>query len=159
MRDRFARIQRIDRLTVIVDSGIHRSDQRDVVGDGRGVRKQFRQIHPAFAMLGKLPGTSENSSTRLGRVIVLDLTLELGPIQTIQFWLGIEQIHVTRSPLHEERDHGRRFGRDKRGLGQDIKRRLLEIGLNGGSVPAFGIHAGDCQAADAKRGRRDKFAT
>ena len=51
-----AGVQRVDRLAVVVDAGLHRADERDVVGDPGQAGQQLGQLHAALAVLGELPG-------------------------------------------------------------------------------------------------------
>src|SRR5262249_35107119 len=66
-------IERVDRLTVVVDSGLHRTDQRDVVGDRAQGREELAELHAALASLVELPRAGKEPGAGLAGIVVLDV--------------------------------------------------------------------------------------
>ena len=105
-----AGVHRVNRLPVIIDARVHRPHDDDVVHHAGGVRQKLRDVGPALTVLRKLPRTAQRFGACLRRVVVLDLPRKLLPVQPIQYRLRIQQVHLTRTTLHEQRNHRRRFG-------------------------------------------------
>ena len=62
----------VDRLAVIVDPGVHGTDDRDVVDHFARHGSNSVDSMPDWPVLAELPGAAEDLGTRLGRVVVLD---------------------------------------------------------------------------------------
>jgi len=48
-------VERIDRLHMVIDPGMHRPNQRDIVNDIGQVGQQLGKLHAALAMFLELP--------------------------------------------------------------------------------------------------------
>ena len=76
--------------------GVHRADQRDVVGTGRQVRQEVGKLHAALAVLGELPRAAQNRGRLLldeGEPDVLGERLrQLLAVQLVELRLGVEKI-------------------------------------------------------------------
>ena len=83
-------------------------DDRDVVGDGRGVRDEFREFRAACAVARELElgaeqrgvGIDESRAVALEQVARRQRAFVLG-----QFGLVVEQFQVARTAAHEQEDH------------------------------------------------------
>ena len=122
-------VECVDRLAVVVHVRVHRPHDGDVVDDPREVRQQFRDVCAAPAVPAELPRRAEDFGTRLGRIVVLDHARERLPIQFSQPRLGVEQVDVARSPLHEERDHRSGLWRMVRCFGFQVEVFRFQVGL------------------------------
>ena len=96
---------------------VHRPNETDPIHLGGEVRQQLRHVHSAFTVLGKPKRTPHQCPGRPG---ILDLTGNLVEIRlaviSSQFLLGIEQVHLAGTTVHEQVDHR---------LGLRLKMRLL----------------------------------
>gem|GEM_PF-4369768 len=111
--------------------------------------KQLAEIHPALTMLGELPGASKKLATLLDHIVEVDLTGEVLQVVLGQLRLGVTQVHVTRAPLHEHRDHRRRLRSVNRGTWLQVKNTALEQGLGRCSQETFLLHQGcHCQSPE-----------
>ena len=110
-----ATLQCSNRLPVVIDTRLGRTNQTDVVRDFTQMRQQLGEFHAALAVSAKLPRGAEDFRGSLSRIVVLHLAGIRLPVVLLQLRLGIEQIEVTRASLHPERNHGSR-SRPKVGL-------------------------------------------
>ena len=119
-------IQSIQRLAMVIHIGVHRSDQRDVVGDTAETRQQLAQFHSALALRSELEWAGVDLGTRFSRVVVLDLAGEVLHMQLLQFRLGVGHVDMAWPPLHEQGDHRAGLRGVRRLLGDQVELRLLE---------------------------------
>ena len=111
--------------------------------------KQLAEIHPALTMPGELPGTGKNLAALLDHVVKVDLTGEILHMVLGQLRLGVTQVHVTRAPLHEHRDHRRRLRPVNRRTWLKVKNTALQRGLGRCSQQTLLLHQGcHCQSAE-----------
>ena len=99
------RVECRDRLPVIVDVGVHRANQADVVGHLAQVGHQLAQLHAALAMLREFPRAAKQLGAGFGDIVVLDVAREGLQVPLSQLGLGVEQIDMAGAALHEHRDH------------------------------------------------------
>ena len=91
---RAGRASLIDGFAMIVDAGVHRTNQTDIVSDGTKMSHQFTEIHPALTVLAKSPRATEQLAAGFTRVVILDVAGVGLHVQPVEFRLGIEEIHL-----------------------------------------------------------------
>lgn len=93
--------------------GVHRANHAQIVDDLSGVRQQLRNLGPAVTVLHELKRRAEQLLAGSIDEAIDNLAGIIGPVEFRQLRLRIEQIHVRRSAVHEQRDHrpGLRFTR------------------------------------------------
>jgi hypothetical protein len=107
--DRQAGLRHPDRLLVVAVFGIHRADDGDVVGVLRDVRQNFGEFEAALAVFGELVRAAEQVARPL--FVVVDFRGGRLAVVFGEFGLGVEQIDVAGTAVHEELDDGFRFWR------------------------------------------------
>ena len=124
-----SRVQGGDGLPVIIDSGFHGADQRDIVHDLREVRQQFADLHTAFSTRGKFPWTAKNLAAGFRRIVITDLTRKGLQVVFCKLGLRVKEVHLTGTAYHKKRDHRFRLTRVWRRLASEIKGQSLCEGL------------------------------
>ena len=114
-----------DRDLVPVVPRVHRADHADVIDDPRCRREQLRDLRTATAVLGEPERAAEELLVRPVDEAVNHVAGVLGPMMPGQLGLGIEQVHVRRTAVHEHRDHRRRPGSEVRRLRLEIQGQVL----------------------------------
>ena len=103
-----------DRDLMPVVSRVHRPNHADVIDDRSGVRQKFAHIGAAFAVLRELPRRAKQFLTGSIGEAEDDLTAVVLAVVFGQLGLRVEQVHVSRTAVHEHRDHRRRLRREVR---------------------------------------------
>ncbi len=143
-----ARVERKDRLIVVVDASLHRSHERDLVGNRAEMRQEIAQFDARAPARAKCPRAAEELGARLAGIVKLDRAGEALAMTARKLGLGIEQVNMAGPALHEERDHRRRPGRLGRNLGLQIIDRRLEDRLQGRGAHSVLLHE-PCQSERA----------
>jgi hypothetical protein len=99
---------------VIVADGVHRANQRDVVGVLGDVGKEVRYVHAALAILLEFPGRGHETA---GRALGDDIVAHAGhrfALAFEQLGLGVEDIDLAGPAVAKNRDAIFRFRREMR---------------------------------------------
>ena len=88
--------------------GVHRADERDVVGARGDVREQIRDLHTALAVPSKRSRRALENCTVLLDESEADLVSQrFGkrlPVEFTKLWLRIEEVDLARCAGHENED-------------------------------------------------------
>ncbi len=117
------------RREVVVGTGPHRADERDLIGDVAEMRKKLGQLHPALAVVMEFPQRPHDFPTRLRGIVELELAVERLAVALHQFRLGIEEVDLTRPAEHVHRDHRLRLRLLRRLLRQEIMDLAFQLRL------------------------------
>ncbi len=138
--------------------GVHRANDGDVIDDARRVRQQFRYLGAAATVPGELPRTAEELLAGTIDEAENDIAGVILAVVLAQLRLGIEQIDMRRTAVHEQRDHRRRLRREVRLPRLQIQRQVF-AGLLGnfgeGVVALEEMRQGE--RADAEGGTAQEF--
>ena len=94
-----------NRNLVTIESRVHRPNDADIVGNRPNVREEFRDLCTALASVGEFPGTAQQFFTRAIHKAVFHITRVIFSGAFLQFRFGVQQVHVRRTAMHEQRDH------------------------------------------------------
>ena len=100
-----ARVDHAQGRLVIDRFGLHRADQRQLVGDPRRVWQQLREVHPRPAVFAEAEGRCQQLA-RLCVEVDLQPAGVLLSVAFAQFRLGIEQVHLAGAAVLEQADDG-----------------------------------------------------
>ena len=85
-----AGIQGIHARQMIIDSGMHGTDQRNLIRNRREMRDKIRQLHAAFSARTKSPCGPHDLTTGLGRVVEFQVALKVLAVALRQLRLWIK---------------------------------------------------------------------
>ena len=107
-----------------VVAGVHAADEAEVIGNLRGVRQQLAEVHAALAVFLEFPRAAEEFAAGLVGEAVMDIAAIVHAVTALQLRLGIDEVHMTRAAVHEQRNHCLGLGREVRLLGLQVKAAL-----------------------------------
>ena len=105
--------------------GVHRANHAQVVNNAGRLGQELGDLRAALAVPGKFPGAAEELLAGPVDEAEGDLAAVIRPMQPAQLGLGVKQVDVRRSPVHEQRDHRRGLGREMRRAVGEIQRQVL----------------------------------
>ncbi len=149
-----AAVEIADRNFVAVVAGVHRADDANVVDDAGGVAGAVRRLRcPTAPWLANFQGLAKQFAAGTIDEAEVDLADRRSvPSQPGQFGLGIQQVDVRRSAVHEERNHRLGLRRKMGRLGAASRAPANRDGLAGGSASRMVLvveQPGQGHAADA----------
>ena len=101
--------------------GVHRSHHGQLVGDGGQVRQQLRDFQAGLTVLVKFPWAAKQLARLLGAGQIGSDLVEIPlAVQLVQFRLRVQEIHLARTPLHEQLDDSLGPGRTRWRLGGHV---------------------------------------
>ena len=90
---------------VTVVTGMHRSNDTEIIHDSRGMWQEFGDFCAALPVRAEFPRTAEQLFAGSIHEAEDHFAAVVLPMMFGQFRLGIQQVHMSRSPMHEHRNH------------------------------------------------------
>ena len=140
-----------DRNFVPVSPGMHRTNQANVVNNIGSMRQKLRQLRTTLTTWRELKGTAKQFLASFVYKAEMDVLFVIGAAVLGQLRFRIRQIHVRRTAMLKQRNHG--FGARFK---MRLARQQIVMGLShGDAFRAFASgtlllqHPGECDRADA----------
>ena len=97
-----------------IRTGMHASDQANIIHDFRSVRQQFGKLGSALPMRLEPKGASKELLARLVHETKVNILFVVGTAVLRQLWLRIGKVHVRRTTVLEQGDHRLGLGLEMR---------------------------------------------
>ena len=80
----------MNRLTMIIDTRMHGTDDQYVINDFRETWQEFRQWSSGLAMLCELPWRTEDARASTSSIVIFDFARKVLQVSAVKFRFWIE---------------------------------------------------------------------